>query len=196
MVTGYSGVGKDSIIDAFMAKKPHFRRLVTCTDRLPRPGEIDGTHYYFVAPETLDQMHLRGELVEKPLVYGTSRKATPKKEFSKVIYENASLIWRIESSLAASVASGAFYEAQFSEAEAHILKKVSVVVFITAERKAIEERRKRRDAEKYDPKDFAMRDEQDRLILETHGHHFKHIIENPDQKIEVALEKIVNILGG
>lgn len=194
VVTGFSGAGKDTVIDTLIEKRSSFRRLITCADRDPRPGEVHGVHYYFVTREEMDKMHIRGELVEKPLLYGTSRKATPKKEFKKIISEGASLIWRIESSLASHVASGKFFDEQFTKEESAILKESTIVTFITASDKDLVLRRKKRDKEKYNPKEFSKRDEQDRLILKKHGHHFHHILENKEGQIEKTVEEIIRIL--
>lgn len=194
VVTGLSGAGKDSVIEELLKKDVSFGRLITCADRPPRPGEVHGVHYYFVTPGELDRMHKDGELVEKPLEYGTSRKATPKAEFKKIISGQASLIWRIESSLAAHVASGKFFEEQFSTHEGSILKESATVVFITAKREIIMARRKKRDGEKFNLEDFNKRDRQDQLILEKCGHLFKHIIENKEGELEKTVNRILKLI--
>lgn len=194
VVSGLSGSGKDSVIEELLKKNRSFRRLVTCADRAPRPGEIHGVHYYFVTPEELDRMHREGELVESPLEYGTSRKATPKAEFKKIISGEASLIWRIESSLAAHVASGKFFEEQFSVQEGSLLKESTTVVFITAKREIILARRKKRDGEKFNIEDFNKRDRQDQLILEKYGHLFKHIIENKEGELSHTVDQVLKLI--
>lgn len=193
VISGVSGAGKDTVIEEVL-KRTSFSRLVTCADRSPRPGEIHGVHYYFVSQEELDLMDENGELVEKPLTYGTSRKATPKKEFRKVILENKNLIWRIESSLAAHVASGKFFEEQFEPQEREILKKSTTIVFITARKEDVIKRRKARDGEKYNPKDFSLRDGQDELILKKYGHLFSNIVENKEGELEKTVDRIVKLL--
>lgn len=195
VVTGFSGGGKDTIIEELLSRKKSFRRLVTCADRPPRPGEVHGIHYYFVSSQELDVMYQGRELVEKPLTYGTSRKATPKKEFHKIIYEDASLIWRIESSLAAHVASGAFFDEQFSHEESSVLKKSTVVIFITADEDTLRKRRRKRDGKNYKEEDYSIRDAQDKDILKKHGEHFKHFIVNEDKKFKAAAESILKLLG-
>lgn len=195
VVSGLSGSGKDSVIEELLKRNSSFRRLITCADRAPRPGETHGVHYYFVTPEELDRMHANGELVEKPLLYGTSRKATPKAEFKKIVSGQTSLIWRIESSLAAHVASGKFFEEQFSTQEGSVLKESTTVVFITAKREVILARRKKRDGEKFDLEDFNKRDRQDQLILEKYGHLFKHIIENREGELGNAVDQILKLIA-
>lgn len=193
VVTGYSGAGKDSIIDLLIARLPHMRRLVTCADRPVRPGEVHGVHYYFVSPEELDRMDARGELVEKPLTYGVSRKATPRHEFESVL-KGKSLIWRIESSLAAHVASGRFFEEQFPGEKGKNLRKLTTVLFITAGKRDLILRRKRRDGKDYNPKDFSKRDRQDKDVLAKYGGVFENIIVNEENRLDEAVKAILKLI--
>ena len=49
IISGPSGVGKDTIIDALRARDPKeggdYHYVVTCTTRSPRPGEIPDVSY-------------------------------------------------------------------------------------------------------------------------------------------------------
>lgn len=45
---GPSGSGKSTLINYARTKLPHLVSPVSCTTRTPRPGETDGTVYYFV----------------------------------------------------------------------------------------------------------------------------------------------------
>ena len=48
IISGPSGVGKDTIIDAMRERthEPEYHYVVTCTTRVPRPGEIDGVGWW------------------------------------------------------------------------------------------------------------------------------------------------------
>ncbi len=79
IISGPSGVGKDTIIDA-MRRRPHdrdYHYVVTCTTRARRPGEVDGVDYHFLDRATFDAWREAGEFLEANFVhdnwYGTPR---------------------------------------------------------------------------------------------------------------------------
>jgi guanylate kinase len=77
IVSAPSGAGKTSLVSALLGADPLVRKSVSYTTRAPRPGEQNGRHYHFVAPEEFERMRAGGELLEWALVhghhYGTSR---------------------------------------------------------------------------------------------------------------------------
>ena len=72
-----SGAGKSTIARALLERDPHIAMSVSCTTRLPRPGEVDGKDYHFVSVEHFQQMVAAGEFLEHARVfdnyYGTPR---------------------------------------------------------------------------------------------------------------------------
>ena len=74
-----SGGGKSSLLKAAREKMPHLAAAVSHTSRLPRPGELDGQHYYFVDEVDFMRMVENDEFIEYARVfdhaYGTSKKA-------------------------------------------------------------------------------------------------------------------------
>lgn len=199
ILTGKSGSGKDFIADCILGHpelaNAGVRRLVTCADRSPRPGEIHGLHYYFVDPDELNLMAQQSDLVETPLLYGGSRKATPRHEFTRVLYQGAKLLWRIDPSLAVKVASGKFYNSQFTPDEAAFLKQVTIVIYIDASPEMLERRRRCRDGDKYDPQEYLARDLADQEILAQHSHHLPHIIDNPDCKHGHTPQTVLDLIS-
>lgn len=127
VITGTSGSGKDSIVDEILQLEEiiskGYRKVVTHATREKREGEIEGYSYYFIDESTIFEMHERGELVEPPTSTGDSYKATSKKELLKVVEEGQNLVWRIDLSRAAEVASGEFFDNMFESELANVLKE-------------------------------------------------------------------------
>lgn len=70
IISGPSGVGKDTVIEVLRQRYPDAYFAVTATTRPRRPGEIDGYHYYFMAREAFAERKREGEFLESAVVYG------------------------------------------------------------------------------------------------------------------------------
>lgn len=70
VISGPSGVGKDTVIDRLRELGPEIYFSVTATTRPRRPGEVDGVHYFFHSPEEFAALHEAGEFIESAEVYG------------------------------------------------------------------------------------------------------------------------------
>lgn len=80
VLSGPSGSGKSTIIQRALHAHPNTLALsVSHTTRSPRPGEIDGVHYYFIDRDTFHKMVEKGDFLEYAAfggnLYGTSKKA-------------------------------------------------------------------------------------------------------------------------
>lgn len=79
IVSGPSGVGKDTVIEAFrkIPAEPERHFVVTCTTRPRRAYEVDGVHYHFLDVATFAERRAAGGFLESNLVhdhwYGTPR---------------------------------------------------------------------------------------------------------------------------
>lgn len=77
VVSGPSGVGKGTVIEALMKEYDEINYSVSATTREPRAGEIDGEDYYFLSEEEFFMMEEKGEFIESACVhnnyYGTPR---------------------------------------------------------------------------------------------------------------------------
>ncbi len=56
VISGASGVGKGTVLKGVMAERSDLSFSVSATTRAPRPGEIDGVHYYFISKEEFEEM--------------------------------------------------------------------------------------------------------------------------------------------
>ena len=49
--SGPSGAGKGTLVAKLLAEREDTVLSVSVTTRAPRPGEVDGVHYYFITKE-------------------------------------------------------------------------------------------------------------------------------------------------
>jgi guanylate kinase len=77
VISGASGVGKDTIIERLLQLDPRLKYSVSCTTRSPRPGEVDGENYTFVTRERFEELVRQGAFLEHATynghLYGTLR---------------------------------------------------------------------------------------------------------------------------
>lgn len=75
--TGPSGVGKGTLLRSLLPKYPDVHLSISATTRSPRPGEVDGIHYYFKSRELFQSLIAADELLEwaefAGNLYGTPR---------------------------------------------------------------------------------------------------------------------------
>lgn len=64
VVSGPSGVGKNTLLNAVVARSVHVRYSISATSRAMRPGEVDGKSYYFVTREQFEKLIADDALLE------------------------------------------------------------------------------------------------------------------------------------
>ena len=77
VVSGPSGAGKDTLVDALRARLPRLQYSVSATTRPPRPGEREGEHYFFLERTEFERRLQAGGFLEwreyNGNLYGTPR---------------------------------------------------------------------------------------------------------------------------
>ena len=102
VLSGPSGVGKDSILMRMRDVGFPFHFVVTATSRPMRPGERDGYDYHFVGEERFKAMIMHEELLEWAEVYG-HYKGIPKSEVRHALQSGRDVILRIDVQGAATI---------------------------------------------------------------------------------------------
>ncbi|MGA8924343.1 MAG: guanylate kinase, partial [Candidatus Dormiibacterota bacterium] len=64
VISGPSGVGKDTIIQRLLELDRNLKYSVSCTTRAPRAGEVDGENYTFVTRERFERLVEEGAFLE------------------------------------------------------------------------------------------------------------------------------------
>lgn len=97
IVSGPSGVGKDTILDALKRRRhdPEYHYVVTCTTRAPRPGELDHESYHFIDRPRFEGLRAANELLEANEVHGNWY-GTPRREVREALAAGRDVILKID----------------------------------------------------------------------------------------------------
>jgi guanylate kinase len=97
IISGPSGVGKDTIIDALRKRHhdPEYHYVVTCTTRAMRPGEVHGVDYLFLDRATFAARRKAGEFLEANDVHGNWY-GTPRSQVREALAEGRDVILKID----------------------------------------------------------------------------------------------------
>ncbi len=177
VISGPSGVGKDSLLAGLKARGGGYHFAVTATTRPQRPDEVDGRHYYFRTPQRFEEMLAAGELLENAVVYG-EHYGVPKAEVREALARGQDVVVRTDVQGAATI-KGAVPQA--------------VTIFLApASTAELEERLRLRGADS---------EEQLRLRLATARReldaacHFDHVVVNAEGKLEEAVAQVERIIA-
>jgi guanylate kinase len=97
IISGPSGVGKDTIIEALRRRThdPEYHYVVTCTTRAMRPGEVDGVDYHFLDRETFATQRAAGKFLESSKVH-KNWYGTPRGQVREALAEGRDVILKID----------------------------------------------------------------------------------------------------
>jgi len=95
VISGPSGVGKDTLATEVIKAVPEVERVVTTTTREPRPGEIDGTHYRFISAGEFDKRIREDGFLEWATVHG-NRYGSPRQSVADALEKGKSLILAVD----------------------------------------------------------------------------------------------------
>jgi guanylate kinase len=103
ILSGPSGVGKDTIAQLILAQRPDdFQFVVTATTRPSRAGEVHGHDYFFVNSDEFARMINEGELLEYAIVYNDF-KGIPKQQIREALASGKNVLMRVDVQGAATV---------------------------------------------------------------------------------------------
>ncbi|MEO8744840.1 MAG: guanylate kinase [Candidatus Dormiibacterota bacterium] len=176
VISGPSGVGKDTLIKRLLELDRNLRYSVSCTTRAPRPGEVDGIDYTFVDRGRFQRLIQEGAFLEwadyNGNLYGTLRE-------------------RVEQARAAGHDIVLKIEVKGAE-QVRLRCPDGLFIFVVApSTRELERRQERRNSDS--AKDMASR----REIAEremAYASHYDHVVVNDE--LERAVVEILAITDG
>ncbi len=176
VISGPSGVGKDSLVEWMQARGAQFHFVITATSRMPRPGEVHGVDYFFVSPESFEQMIAQDALLEYAIVYG-QYKGIPKQQVREALASGKDVVMRLDVQGAATIKR---------------LIPEAILVFLSAssEDELVERLRKRKTET---PAQLEQRIETARKEMEQIGE-FDYVVVNRECELDEAVDKVLQII--
>jgi guanylate kinase len=176
VISGPSGVGKDSLIHEMMKRKLPVHFVVTANTRPPRPDEKEGVDYFFVSRERFQEMIKRNELIEYSPVYDDF-KGVPKAQVEQAFASGKDVIMRLD--------------VQGAEKIRKLFPEALLIFLVPANEEEWIERFKGRNGEP--PRDWEIRmnkvrDELQKVPL------FDYIVINPKNRLDEAVDTVAAII--
>lgn len=176
VISGPSGVGKDSILDELRIRSLPLCFVVTATSRPPREGEVEGLDYFFVSKARFEEMMAQDELLEYSIVY-LEYKGVPKSQVRAALASGKDVVLRVDVQGARRLRS---------------LYPEAVLIFIVPhDQEEWEQRlinRKTETAESLSVRIQTAREEMEQLGL------FDYVVVNAEDRLQDAVDTIVAII--
>jgi guanylate kinase len=96
VLAGPTAVGKGTVAAHIRENHPEIHLSVSATTRPPRPGEVDGVHYFFVDDAEFDRMIAADALLEYAVVHNRSRYGTPRAPIDQALSEGKTVLLEID----------------------------------------------------------------------------------------------------
>lgn len=176
VISGPSGVGKDTVLDRMKQRGLPFHFVVTATTRPRRPGEVEGEDYFFVGEQEFLDMIEKGELIEHALVYN-DHKGVPRQQIREAMESGQDAVMRVDVQGAKTIQS---------------LAPEALLIFLTArnEDELSRRLRKRRTESEADLKLRLEAAKEELGYLDI----FDYVVLNADSTVETAVDTILAII--
>lgn len=102
VISGPSGVGKDTVIEQMRVVMPDCYYAVTATTRERRPGEMNGIHYNFYTKDDFERDVAAGEFLEHATVYGNLY-GVPKARVRQALRQGKDVVIKVDPQGAATI---------------------------------------------------------------------------------------------
>ena len=176
VLSGPSGVGKDSVLQRMQERGLPFHFVVTATTRPKRSAEVHGVDYFFLSKDEFARMIEQNELLEYAIVYN-DYKGIPKQQVRDALASGKDVIMRIDVQGAATVRK---------------LVPGALLIFLTTENEA-EMVRRLESRQTETPEGLSLRIATARQELKRIGE-FDYVVVNSDFHLDEAVDTIRAII--
>ncbi|HTS15200.1 MAG TPA: guanylate kinase [Candidatus Sulfotelmatobacter sp.] len=179
IISGPSGVGKDTIIEA-LRRSPGGRAydyVVTCTTRERRHGEVDGVDYHFLSEAAFEELRVSGELLEWAEVHG-HRYGTPRAPVRAGLGAGRDVILKIDVQGAATVKAS--------------VPEALLIFLVPPSLEALFQRLRSRATETADELELRQRNAAIELAQQDH---YDYVVVNEDGHVDATAGRIQAILA-
>lgn len=176
VISGPSGVGKDTVIEVLRERLPEAYFAVTATTRPRRPGEIDGVHYYFMTAEAFTERLAEGEFLESAVVYG-NHYGVPKSPIRAALMRGQDAFVKVD--------------VQGSESIRNLAPKATLIFLAPESMGSLLQRLRHRKTE--DPDVLLQRFNTASRELNS-APNFDYVVFNESDRVERAVEDIISIV--
>jgi len=96
VLAGPTAVGKGTVAARIDEHHPEIQLSVSATTRPPRPGEVDGKHYFFVDDAEFDRLIANDQLLEHATVHNKYRYGTPRRPIEEALAAGRTVLLEID----------------------------------------------------------------------------------------------------
>lgn len=176
VISGPSGVGKDTVIQRMKERELPIHFVVTATTRPARSDEVHGVDYFFLSSDEFARMIEADELLEYAIVYN-DYKGIPKEQVRQALASGKDVLMRIDVQGAATIRE---------------ISPEAVLVFLTTQNETeLVNRLKARKSET--PEGLNLRIATARKELKRIKE-FDYVVVNRDDKLDETVDKILAII--
>ena len=176
VISGPSGVGKDSVVQSLKERGLPVHFVVTATTRPRRENETHGKDYFFVSKDEFANMIEQEELIEYAIVYN-DYKGNSKQQVRDALASGQDVIMRLDVQGAATVRK---------------LAPEAVLIFLTTQsEEELVDRLRARRTEK--PEELALRIATARQELKRVAE-FDYVIVNSDGCLDETVDTVIGII--
>ena len=176
VLSGPSGVGKDSVLRGLKERVDNLHFVVTVNTREPRPDEQEGVDYHFISHAEFERMLANDELLEHAHVYN-DYKGVPRGQVRSAMAAGKDVIMRLDVQGAATIRQ--------------VVPEAILIFITTADEEELFARLRSRGTDS--PADIEKRIQTAREEL-ARVEEYDYVVVNAEGKLDEAIERIVEII--